>query len=110
MVGTGIPQIGPERELLRGFYDEEQGRGFDYAYRYPGLNKVLQAAGRVIRSTEDTGVIVLLDSRFTDPEYARLFPREWADVRTCTLETVGAQVGAFWEGSDSGCKIRKTGN
>lgn len=97
VVGTGIPQIGAERELLRGYYEEEQQRGFDYAYRYPGLNKVLQAAGRVIRSTEDTGVIVLLDSRFTGPEYRQLFPREWADIRTCTLETVGEQVGEFWE-------------
>ena len=58
VVGAGIPQVGPERELLKQYFDRSGENGFDYAYRYPGMNKVLQAAGRVIRTTEDTGVIL----------------------------------------------------
>ena len=57
VVGTGLPQISNERTILKDYYDAENGCGFDYAFRYPGINKVLQAAGRVIRTTEDTGVI-----------------------------------------------------
>ena len=60
VVGAGIPQVGPERELLKQYFDRSGENGFDYAYRYPGMNKVLQAAGRVIRTTEDTGVILFL--------------------------------------------------
>lgn len=64
IVGTGLPQLSNEREILMGYYDKRLGAGFDYAYRYPGMNKVLQAGGRVIRTAEDVGVIVLLDERF----------------------------------------------
>ena len=66
IVGTGIPQISHEREMLKNFFDERNGCGFDYAYRFPGMNKVQQAAGRVIRTTEDRGIILLLDERFLD--------------------------------------------
>ena len=61
IIGTGLPQIGTEREILRQYYDKKGVNGFDYAYRYPGMNKVLQSAGRVIRTQEDTGIILLLD-------------------------------------------------
>ena len=72
VVGTGLPQISNEREILKNFYDEKSGNGFDFAFRYPGMNKVLQAAGRVIRTTEDCGVILLLDERFLQSDYNSL--------------------------------------
>lgn len=64
IIGTGLPQIGNEREILKAYYDKKADEGFDYAYRYPGMNKVLQAAGRVIRTIDDRGVIALLDEAF----------------------------------------------
>ena len=97
LVGTGLPQLGNEREILRSFYSENGENGFDYAYRYPGMNKVLQAAGRVIRTREDYGVILLLDERFRQREYSNLFPVEWNDRKTCTLSNVEAQLQKFWE-------------
>lgn len=81
IVGVGLPQVNPRQEILRRYYDETCGRGFDYAYRYPGMNKVLQAAGRVIRTASDRGVVLLLDDRFAQPEYRRLFPKHWAHLR-----------------------------
>ena len=96
MVGTGIPQVGAERELLKEFFDEKNGAGFDYAYRYPGMNKVQQAAGRVIRTASDRGVILLLDERFLYAENKKTFPREWADFKTVRAENVGAELKAFW--------------
>ena len=97
LVGTGLPQLGNEREILRSFYSENGENGFDYAYRYPGMNKVLQAAGRVIRTREDHGVILLLDERFRQREYSNLFPVEWNDRKTCILSNVEAQLQKFWE-------------
>lgn len=105
VVGTGIPQVSNEREILKRYYDnppEEDSTenagpaGFDYAYRYPGMNKVLQAAGRVIRTQTDRGVIVLLDSRFADPANRRLFPREWSDAVYVTAGTAGEELARFW--------------
>mgnify|MGYP000485405178 CR=1 FL=1 len=72
-MGTGLPQIGSEREILKEYYDRKKQSGFDYAYRYPGMNKVLQAAGRVIRTKEDRGVILLLDDRFLGRDYGEIF-------------------------------------
>ena len=97
VVGTGIPQISHEREILKNYYDQQEGQGFDYAYRYPGMNKVLQAAGRVIRTAEDRGVILLLDERFLHREYRRLFPVEWSDYIVCSQKTAGEQMKKFWE-------------
>ena len=71
--------------------------GFDYAYRYPGMNKVLQAAGRVIRTKEDTGMILLLDERFWQREYSSLFPVEWSDRMACTLTDVEEKLELFWK-------------
>ncbi|MCQ4818566.1 helicase C-terminal domain-containing protein, partial [Agathobacter rectalis] len=85
VVGTGLPQISNERTILKDYYDAENGCGFDYAFRYPGINKVLQAAGRVIRTTEDTGVILLLDERFWQREYDLLYQREWSDRKPCNI-------------------------
>ena len=72
VVGTGLPQVNCEREILKGYYDEKGEQGFDYAYRYPGMNKVLQAAGRVIRTKEDTGAILLMDERFLNRDYPEI--------------------------------------
>lgn len=101
VVGTGLPQISNEREILMRYYDERSGDGFDYAYRYPGMNKVLQAAGRVIRTVDDRGVILLLDDRFTRREYESLFPKEWERRSSCTVESVSGYLDAFWEQRNS---------
>lgn len=99
IIGTGLPQIGNEREILRQFYDRRSGCGFDYAYRYPGMNKVLQAAGRVIRTVSDVGVILLLDERFLRREYRELFPREWESCKVCNIESIADKLREFWSQS-----------
>ena len=96
IVGTGLPQICCEREVLRRCYDGQGLDGYAYAYRNPGMNKVLQAAGRVIRSREDRGVILLLDHRFQGAEYSELFPKEWADRKICRLPGLEQQLEEFW--------------
>lgn len=97
IVGTGLPQISNEREILMNYYEKRSGEGFDYAYRYPGMNKVLQAAGRVIRTVEDVGVIELLDERFLQSDYRNLFPREWEKRSVCRIDTVEGMLAEFWE-------------
>lgn len=97
IVGTGLPQISNEREILMNYYEKRSGEGFDYAYRYPGMNKVLQAAGRVIRTVEDIGVIELLDERFLQSDYRSLFPREWEKRSVCRIDTVEGMLAEFWE-------------
>lgn len=96
IVGTGLPQVCFERTILKEYFDEERGNGFDYAYRYPGMNKVLQAAGRVIRTAEDVGVVALLDHRFLQPAYQAMFPREWEAYEVVTKETVDKRIERFW--------------
>ena len=97
IVGTGLPQVCREREILKEYFDQHGQRGFDYAYLYPGMNKVLQAAGRVIRTDEDRGVILLLDDRFFDRRYQETFPREWENRRNCSLENMTEQIEEFWK-------------
>ena len=97
IVGNGMPQIGPERDILCKHFDETDGKGFDYAYTYPGMNKVLQAAGRVIRTAEDVGIVAVLEERFLEPSYQRLFPREWAAYAIVDVNTVSDKVQAFWD-------------
>ncbi len=97
IVGTGIPQVCSERELLKDYFNRNGESGFDYSYRYPGMNKVLQAAGRVIRTADDVGVIALLDERFLQPAYRKMFPREWEEFRVVNVDTVSVQVEAFWD-------------
>lgn len=100
VVGTGFPQVCMERELIKEYFDSNNMRGFDYAYRYPGMNKVLQAAGRVIRTVDDVGVIVLLDERFLDREYTGLFPREWSDMQKVSVDSIDIAVDEFWKTID----------
>ena len=102
IAGTGLPQVNPEQEILKQYFAENGEDGFDYAYRYPGMNKVLQAAGRVIRTMEDRGIIALLDDRFLQPEYQALFPREWREYFIVTRQNVRQAVEAFWASSESG--------
>ena len=97
VVGTGLPQVCNEREILKNYYDKTEKAGFDYAFRCPGMNKVLQAAGRVIRTAEDKGVILLLDERFLQKEYQCMFPREWETYETVTLSQVRNLVEEFWK-------------
>lgn len=97
IVGTGLPMVCNERELFRSYYDRYNGNGFDYAYLFNGMNKVLQSAGRVIRTGDDHGVIVLLDERFTNRQYQNLFPREWFPHEVTDYTKFSSLVEEFWE-------------
>lgn len=97
IVGVGLPQISMEREVIHGYFREKTGDGYPYAYMLPGMNRVLQAAGRVIRTEEDRGFILLLDDRFLHRRYLELFPREWAGyARVRTPEEVERTLQLFW--------------
>lgn len=98
IIGTGLPQICNEREILKSYYDKRNMDGFSYAYLYPGMNKVLQSAGRVIRTDDDQGVILLLDERFLQRQYQYLFPREWDNYETCRLDNLADKLEEFWQG------------
>lgn len=97
VVGTGLPQVCVERELMKNYYAADGKNGFDFAYRFPGFNKVMQAAGRLIRTTEDEGVILLMDERFLYADTLRLFPKEWNSFRSVSEKNVGDEVEIFWE-------------
>ena len=96
IVGTGLPQVCFERDILMNYFNEAGNNGFDYAYRYPGMNKVLQAAGRVIRTVEDIGIMALIDDRFLENSYQRLFPREWEQFEVVEVDNVAKRVERFW--------------
>jgi Rad3-related DNA helicase len=98
IVGCGIPMVGNEREIIRSYFDEMGDDGYDYAYKFPGMNKVLQAAGRVIRTEEDRGVVALLDDRFLQTSYRSLFPREWKGYKTVSTTSVKNAASQFWSG------------
>lgn len=98
IVGVGLPQIGFERNIIMNHFNEENNCGYEYSYMYPGMNKVLQAAGRVIRSEKDIGAILLIDDRFTSKNYQKLFPREWMNnfiVRSS--DDIEKILGEFWK-------------
>ena len=86
-----------ERELFKTYYDEKKGRGFDYAYLYPGVNKVFQAGGRVIRTVSDKGAILLLDERFLQRQYLDLFPREWNPYSVVDCSAMKKELKKFWD-------------
>lgn len=96
VVGVGLPQFGPEPDAVRDYYDEQSGAGFEYAYQYPGMNKVMQAAGRVIRTEEDRGVVLLIDSRFATPRYQSMFPQHWRRWQSAVPETLPQILDEFW--------------
>ena len=97
LVGTGLPMVCAEQEILRNYFEEKKGDGFRFAYQYPGMNKVLQAAGRVIRTPKDTGIIALLDNRFLGNEYRQLFPLEWQDCQIVNENSVDKALKEFWK-------------
>ena len=102
VVSPGLPQIGPRQEQLRDYFEETRGAGFDYAYRYPGMNKVLQAAGRVIRTPQDRGGVLLIDDRFLAPDTRRLMPPHWEHLRVVdSADAWKDELAAFWKNHES---------
>jgi Rad3-related DNA helicase len=97
IVGTGLPQVSIEKEVLQNYFDDTFGEGFLYAFLYPGMNKVMQSAGRVIRTVDDVGMIALLDDRFLNRDYTNTFPLEWKGAQVCSLDTVEQTLRPFWE-------------
>ncbi|MEY2429826.1 MAG: excision repair protein [Verrucomicrobiota bacterium] len=97
IVGVGMPQLCVERDLIRDYFQQLNGRGFDYAYSFPGMNRVLQAVGRVIRSETDRGVVLLIDARFGELRYRRLFPPWWKFVRVRNPESLSTTLAGFWD-------------
>ena len=97
IVGTGLPQVCNDSEIVKGYFDSRGMRGFDYAYLYPGINKVLQSAGRVIRTETDRGVVLLLDDRFSRRQYRDSFPREWENCQICSAATLSDYMESFWK-------------
>ena len=97
IVGVGLPQLCVERDLIDQYFQEKIGAGFDYAYAFPGINRVLQATGRVIRSESDRGAVLLIDARFGEQRYQRLLPRWWQTVRVRSLEQIREVLRPFWK-------------
>jgi DNA excision repair protein ERCC-2 len=97
IIGVGLPQLCLERDLIKTYFDGQSRRGFEYAYQYPGLNRALQAAGRVIRTEQDQGVIILIDERFSQARYTNLFPHAWQHFRLVRdVAQIREQLAQFW--------------
>jgi len=97
IISVGLPVLGGEKALIKEYYDVQINKGFEYAYRYPGFNKVMQAAGRVIRSESDKGIVVLVDQRYTKREYKELYPSDWSHYKTFSdSEGLVEEVRRFW--------------
>jgi DNA excision repair protein ERCC-2 len=99
IVGVGLPQLCVERNLIRDYFQQQNAAGFEYAYTFPGMNRVLQAIGRVIRSETDHGVVLLIDARFNETRYRRLFPGWWKYLRVRHTAALREAIGSFWERS-----------
>ena len=98
IVGIGIPSLSYEREAIAAYYDERYEEGKQFAYIYPGINRVLQAAGRVIRREDDKGVVVLIDDRFDDPIYKSVIPKLWKDMKFISdAKELRAELDEFWK-------------
>ena len=99
VVGPALPQVSFEQELLKRYYDEMYGAGFEFAYLIPGMTRVVQSAGRVIRSETDVGVIALLCRRFTQESYTRFFPADWYEEtpRELVSKKPASEIRAFFE-------------
>ncbi|NCA96289.1 MAG: ATP-dependent DNA helicase, partial [Methanomicrobia archaeon] len=98
VIGVGLPQIGFERDLIRDYFDKLGQKGYEYAYVNPGMNRVMQAVGRVIRSEKDRGMALLIDDRFLNTRYRDLFKHEWShyDV-VISLEDMAESITSFWK-------------
>jgi DNA excision repair protein ERCC-2 len=97
IVGVGLPQLCVERNLIRDYFQQQNGSGFEYAYTFPGMNRVLQAIGRVIRSETDRGVVLLIDARFNEVRYRRLFLAWWKYMRVRHSDGLQQAVEHFWQ-------------
>lgn len=101
IVGVGLPALSPFNNVLRSHYDITFSNGFDFAYTYPGLNKVIQAVGRVIRTETDRGVAILFDDRFTTRKYLNLYPKQWSHLQVCNKpEDIQKIIKDFWDGGN----------
>ena len=96
IISVGIPQIGFERDLIRKYFNDKNNQGYEYSYMYPGMNKVLQAAGRVIRTEEDKGIILLIDERFTNYGYKMLYPKDWFPNIIVNSKNLQWNLEEFW--------------
>ena len=96
IVGVGLPQLCLERDVIRDYFQERSRAGFDYAYTFPGMNRVLQAVGRVIRSETDRGVVLLIDTRFAERRYFQLFPANWQPIRVGPAAQIQEILRRFW--------------
>jgi len=97
ILGTGIPMINFQRDLIMQHYEKKYKAGFDFAYRFPGFNKLLQAAGRVIRTEEDVGCVLLVDDRLLDHKYQSLFPENWKNFdRVDNMNQLETKINNFW--------------
>jgi len=102
IISVGLPKINLRQNQIRDYFNEKNGRGYDYAYVFPGMNKVLQAAGRVIRTEEDSGIVLLIDSRFAAQQYRELMPGHWTDVLILhSTDQLDAVLGKHWQGLNS---------
>ncbi len=98
VVTVGLPQIGYERDCIKESMEKRNGEGFAYAYSYPGIGKVLQAAGRVIRTEEDRGIILLIDQRYRTAQYQRLLPADWFPLCRVNGTNIEGILQEFWKG------------
>ncbi|MGL4345094.1 MAG: ATP-dependent DNA helicase, partial [Cellulosilyticaceae bacterium] len=96
IVGVGIPKIGVERDLIKHYFDDKNKDGYHYAYTYPGMNKVFQAIGRLVRTEEDEGVILLVDDRYQTPLYQDLFPHSFYPMTLISESQLLGEVRDFW--------------
>ena len=100
IVGVGLPGISNERNIMKEYFDNTREGGYDYAYTYPGMNRILQAAGRVIRTESDRGVVVLLDDRYATEQYKMMFPLHWSHAKYAhSAQDLAGQVREFWKKS-----------
>lgn len=98
IVGVGLPGFSSERNIMRDYFENRYENGFEYAYTYPGMNNILQAAGRVIRTDEDKGIVVLIDDRYSDPKYKQLFPKHWSHLMYAgDAASLSEIIKRFWE-------------
>ena len=97
VIGVGLPQPTPEREAIRAYYEDLLEAGREYAYHYPGMNRVLQAAGRVIRREDDRGIILLIDDRYGEPLYREMIPAHWRGLKYVgDLPSLSHFLERFW--------------
>ena len=101
VVSPALPQVSFERELMRQYYEEHYGKGFEFAYLYPGMNRVIQSVGRLIRSESDLGVAVLVCQRFAELQYSTLFPPDWSESMADKRAgyNLATELGNFWGGN-----------